>query len=106
MKSTINSVKLTIDSKKNSLPINNGIFGFLKLRYDLSVANFREEWPQEIYEKKTLRLKHGPGFSVRFNPQKNLYRICISIDADNPAWMTVVENFENCMGYIEKRIED
>ena len=106
MKSTINGVKLTIDSKKNRLPVGNGIFGFLKLRHDLTVASFKEEWPSAVFEKKTIRLKQGPGYSVRFNPEKNLYRICISIDADNPAWMTVVENFGNCMDYVEKRIED
>ena len=106
MKSTINGVKLTIDSKMNRLPIGNGIFGFLKLKHDLTTASFKEEWPSAVFEKKTIRLKQGPGYSVRFNPEKNLYRICISIDADNPAWMTVVENFGNCMNYVEKRIED
>ena len=106
MKSTINGVKLTIDSKKNRLPVGNGIFGFLKLKHDLTTASFKEEWPSAVFEKKTIRLKQGPGYSVRFNPEKNLYRICISIDADNPAWMTVVENFGNCMNYIEKRIDN
>ena len=106
MKSTINGVKLTIDSKKNRLPVGNGIFGFLKLKHDLTTASFKEEWPSAVFEKKTIRLKQGPGYSVRFNPEKNLYRICISIDADNPAWMTVVENFGNCMNFVEKRIDN
>ncbi|MBR5394537.1 MAG: hypothetical protein IK144_05565 [Bacteroidaceae bacterium] len=106
MKSTINGVKLTIESKKNRLPVGNGIFGFLKLKHDLTTASFKEEWPSAVFEKKTIRLKQGPGYSVRFNPEKNLYRICISIDADNPAWMTVVENFGNCMNFVEKRIDN
>ena len=106
MKSTINGVKLTIESKKNRLPFGNGIFGFLKLRHDLTTASFKEEWPSAVFEKKTIRLRQGPGYSVRFNPEKNLYRICISIHADNPDWMTVVENFGNCMNFVEKRIEE
>ena len=106
MKTIIEGIDLIMKTKKNSLPTQSGILGFLKVNSDLTTASFKEEWPSAVFEKKTIRLKQGPGYSVRFNPEKNLYRICISIDADNPAWMTVVENFGNCMNFVEKRIED
>ena len=106
MKSTINGVKLTIDSKKNRLPIDNGIFGFLKLRHGLTVASFKEEWPSVLFVRKSIRLKQGRGFTVSFNPENNTYRVTLSVHADNPDWMTVIENFGNCMNFVEKRIED
>lgn len=107
MKSTIHGVKLTIDSKKNILPIGKGIFGFLKLRSDLSVAEFKEEWPSVLFERKSIRLRHGRGFNVSFNPENNTYRITISINAGTPDWYLVAdENFEECINYVEKKIDN
>ena len=107
MKSTINGVKLTIDSKKNSLPISNGIFGFLKLKHDMTVASFKEEWPSAIFERKSIRLKQGRGFTVSFNPENNTYRITLSVHADNPDWYLLADdNFECCMDFVEKRIDN
>ena len=105
MKSIINGVRLTIESEKNSLPINNGIFGFLKLRHDLSGADFKEECPTVLFERKSIRLKQGRGFTVSFNPENNTYRITLSVHSDNPDWFLLADdNFEYCMDYIEKRI--
>ena len=106
MKSTICGVKLTIDSKKNILPIGKGIFGFLKLKHDLSSAEFKEDWPSVLFERKSIRLRHGRGFNVSFNPENNTYRITISVNADTPDWYLVAdENFEHCLNFVERRIE-
>lgn len=107
MKSTICGVKLCIDSKKNILPIGKGIFGFLKLKHDLSSAEFKEENPTCLYERKSIRLKRGRGFHVSFNPENNTYRITISVNADTPDWYLVAdENFEECINFVEKRIDN
>lgn len=106
MKSIINGVKLTIESKKNCLPIGKGIFGFLKLRSDLAVAEFHEETLSGLFERKSIRLKRGRGYSVSFNPENNTYRITLSVHADDPDWFLLADdNFECCMNYIGKRVE-
>ena len=106
MKTTICGVKLIGASKKNILPIGKGIFGFLKLKHDLSSAEFKEETPTCLYERKSIRLKHGRGFYVSFNPENNTYRITISVNADTPDWYMVAdENFEHCLNFVERRIE-
>ena len=106
MKTTICGVKLIVDTKKNILPIGKGIFGFLKLKHDLSSAEFKEETPTCLYERKSIRLKRGRGFYVSFNPENNTYRITISVNADTPDWYMVAdENFEHCLNFVERRIE-
>ena len=105
MKSTIKGVNLTIESKKNRLPIGKGTFGFLKLKHDLTTADFNEEWPSLLIERKSIRLKRGRGFSVSFNPENNTFRVTLSVRADVPDWYLLADDsFETCMDYLEKKI--
>ena len=107
MKTIIEGIDLIMKTKKNSLPTQSGILGFLKVNSDLTTASFKEEWPSALFERKSIRLKQGRGFTVSFNPENNTYRITLSVHADNPDWYLLVDdNFECCMDYIEKRIED
>lgn len=106
MKTIIEGIDLIMETKKNSLPTQSGILGFLKVNSDLTTASFKEECPSVLFERKSIRLKHGNGFNVSFNPEKNAYRITIGIDANEPNWSKAVLDFTHCLDYVEGREEE
>ena len=97
-------IRLSVNTQKNALPVGKTIFGSLKIANDMSQARFREEpYPFETILRKSFRLKRGKGYTLSFNPEKNTYRITISVNADNPDWNTAAVNFTNCWGWMEER---
>ena len=106
MRTIFERIRLTVDTQKNALPAGKTVFGSLKIANDLAQARFREEpYPFETILRKSIRLKQGRGFHLSFNPEKNTYRITLSVDADKPDWNTAVVNFTNCWASIEEREE-
>ena len=108
MRTIFENIRLTVTTEKNVLPVGKTIFGSLKIANDMSNARFREEpYPFETILRKSIRLKHGNGFTVSFNPENNTYRITLSVHADNPDWYLLADdNFECCMDFVEKRIDN
>ena len=100
-------IRLSVMTEKNVLPAGKTLFGSLKIGKDLANARFREEpYPFETILRKSFRLKQGKGYTLSFNPEKNMYRITISVNADTPDWYMVAdENFEHCLNFVERRIE-
>ena len=95
---------LSVKTQKNALPVGKTIFGSLTIENNLAGARFREEpYPFETILRKSLRLKHGKGYTLSFNPEKNMYRITINVNADNPDWNTAAVNFGNCWDCLEER---
>lgn len=106
MRTIFERIRLTVDTQKNALPAGKTLFGSLKIANDLDQARFREEpYPFETILRKSIRLLRGKGFHLSFNPEKNIYRITLSVDADKPDWNTAVVNFANCWASIEEREE-
>ena len=111
MKSRIEGVTLTIDSKKNSLPINKQIFGSIKLNEDLTNASFVEEaaLPFQLGVRRRISLFHRSGYNVSYNTETEKYRISINsisinIDTNVGEWPLDAEDaFSDCMNYLARR---
>ena len=104
MRTIFERIRLTVDTQKNALPAGKTLFGSLKFGNNLESARFREEpYPFETILRKSLRLRHGKGYTLSFNPEKNMYRITINVNADNPDWNTAAVNFANCWECLEER---
>ena len=104
MKSRIEGVTLTIDTKKNSLPIEKNIFGCLKLNKDLDAADFNEEELYILGPRKRIMLFHRRGYNVTFNTETQKYRISVNIDANADDWsLDAEESFYECMNYLARR---
>ena len=106
MKSRIEGVTLTIDSKKNSLPINKQIFGSIKLNEDLTNASFVEEaaLPFQLGVRRRISLFQRSGYNVSYNTETEKYRISINIDASVTDWsLDAEEGFYDFMNYLARR---
>ena len=104
MKSRIEGVTLTINTKKNSLPIEKRIFGCLKLSKDLDAADFNEEELYILGTRKRIMLYHKRGYNVTFNTETDKYRISVIIDANTEDWsLDAEEGFCECMNYLARR---
>ena len=104
MKSRIEGVTLTIESKKNSLPIEKRIFGSLKLNNRLDAADFVEEDLYILGPRKRIMLFHRRGFNVTFNTETQKYRISVNIDPKDSLWaLDAEEAFDSCMNYLARR---
>ena len=106
MKSRIEGVTLTIESKKNSLPINKQIFGSIKLNEDLTNASFVEEaaLPFQLCVRRRISLFHRSGYNVSYNTETEKYRISINIDTNVGEWPLDAEDaFSDCMNYLARR---
>jgi hypothetical protein len=105
MKTIFENIRLTVSTEKKALRVNKPIIGILKLSSGF-IANFIEgPHPLGTILRKSIRLKHGNGFNVSFNPEKNYYRITIGIDANEPDWGKSVLRFTRCLSYVEGREE-
>ncbi len=106
MKSRIEGVTLTIESKKNALPIEKRIFGSLKVSEERDKASFIEEgvFPFQLGVSKRVSLFHRPGYGVSYNTETGKYRISINIDASVTDWsLDAEEGFYDCMNYLARR---
>ena len=106
MKSRIEGVTLTIESKKNSLPIKKQIFGSIKLNEDLTNASFVEEaaLPFQLGVRRRISLFHRSGYNVSYNTETEKYRISINIDTNVGEWALDAEDaFTDCMNYLARR---
>ena len=105
MKTIFESIRLEINTIKKRVPVGTTLMGNFRLAKDFCSARFDEEpLPFVGFTPKNLRLRHGHGYQVCFNPERNRYRITLNFDPSNPDWFDFVsKNFERCMKYVEGR---
>lgn len=105
METIVEGVDISITTIKNELPQQKPVAGKFIISKDCSVAVFKEEENATVIigERQSKRIMQGKGFNLSFNPEKNIYRITLSVDADKPDWNTAVVNFTNCWACIEER---
>jgi hypothetical protein len=105
MKTRFENIQLTLVSEKNSLPINNKIFGSIKVNEDLTEAKFDEiPFFQISGKRKTFTMHHHPLGTVSLNTETDKYRIIINVDINKRGWTKDAENsFIDCLMYLSKR---
>ena len=105
MKTNFENIQLTLNTEKNALPINNKIFGSLKISEDLTEAEFCEiPFFQTLGKRKTFTMFHRPGYMVSLNTETDKYRIIINVDVNKGGWsLDAEDSFVDCLEYLSRR---
>ena len=106
MKSRIEGVTLTIETKKNALPTRKRVYGSLKLGKNQCEASFVEESiPLFAFgERKSVRVFQREGYSVYYNLETGRYRIHITVEPKEPRWVPITEDaFNSCLGFLARK---
>ncbi|MCR5851285.1 MAG: hypothetical protein K6G92_11370 [Bacteroidaceae bacterium] len=108
MKTKFDHIRLTVETRSNSLPTGRNLFGRFTLSPDFFTAKFVEELPiLGYFARISLRLKHGRRHTVSFNPEKNTYRITLTVDATEPDWYGMAcDTFDSCLNFVNNRERD
>ena len=105
MKTTIENIRLEINTVKHHVPAGETLVGDFRLAANCRSASFVENpHPFVAFVSKSLRLRCGHGYRVSFNSEENRYRITLNFNPDDPDWFDFVwQNFDRCMKYVEGR---
>ena len=105
MKTTFENIQLSLNTERNSLPIDNKIFGSLKINEDLTEADFDEIPSFQIFGKrKTFTMHHHPLGTVSLNTETDKYRIIINVDISKGNWsLDAEDSFIDCIDYLARR---
>ena len=104
MKTFIEKVDISITTKKNSLP-TKPVAGRFKIAPSHGIASFSEDDATIIYgESKSKRIMQGKHCAVYWNPEKEKYRISISIDPTQSGAFVLAEcDYEDCVTCIKRK---
>lgn len=105
MKTVYHEITLSVDTKQNAVPSGKVMAGCLSIDNEGMRARFREE-AIGLIQRKSITIKQGKGFTLSFNPEKNTYRITLSVDARQPDWASAAAIFTDCWACLEEREGD
>ena len=101
MRTIYHEITLSVDTKKNAVPNGKTMIGCLSIDEEGMSAKFKEE-SFVLFQRKSITIKQGKGYTLSFNPEKNTYRITLSVDASKPDWETTTANYVNCWECLEE----
>ena len=106
MKTLVEKVDISITTIKNALPQEKPVAGKFQLSEDCSAAVFKEEENASVIygESKSKRIMQGTRCAVYWNPEKERFKICISVPPTKAAAIVAECDFEECMKTICRRI--
>ena len=106
MKTLVEKVDISITTIKNALPQEKPVAGKFQLSEDCSAAVFKEEENASVIygESKSKRIMQGRRCAVYWNPEKERFKICISVPPTKAAAVVAECDFEECMKVICRRI--
>lgn len=105
LKTVIESIRLSVETKKNCLPGGKEFMGSIRISKDMSVAKFKEE---EILHfsgpQKHFRLYKRQNCNVTLNTETQKYRISVYIDPKEIHWPAQADDaFYRCMDWLAER---
>lgn len=105
MKTNFENIQLSLNTEKNTLPINNKIFGSIKINEDLTEAEFVEiPFFHCFGNRKTFTMFRRRGYGVSLNTETDKYRIIINVDISKGDWALQAEDgFDSCLEYLARR---
>lgn len=107
MKTIFESIELAVETKKNRMPNGKVIMGRLAVDRRGKHASF-EETDQEfitIGVRHSRRVMQGKRCAVWWNPVKEKYRVCITIDPqEGDALQKADFDFDDCYRFLSRRI--
>ena len=106
MKTIFESIELAVETKRNCMPNGKEIMGRLAVDRRGEHARF-EETDQEVITigvRHSRRVMQGKRCAVWWNPMKEKYRVCITIDPlDGDALQKASFDFDDCYSFLAKR---
>ncbi len=105
MRTVYHEITLSVDTKENAVPGGKTMIGCLSVDEEGMRARFKEE-SFVLFQRKSITIKQGKGYTLSFNPEKNTYRITLSVDARKPDWASAAANFTDCWACLEEREGD
>lgn len=105
MKTNFENIQLSLNTEKNTLPINNKIFGSIKINEDLTEAEFVEiPFFHCFGNRKTFTMFRRRGYGVSLNTETDKYRIIINVDISKGDWaLDAEDSFVDCIDYLARR---
>ena len=105
METIVEGVDISITTIKNALPQEKPVVGKFLISEDCTAAVFKEEDATVIFgESKSKRIMQGKHCAVYWNPEKERYRISISIDPTQSGAFVLAEcDYEDCVTCIKRR---
>ena len=106
MRTLVEKVDISITTIKNALPQDKPVAGKFQISDDCTAAVFKEEKNATIIigESKSKRIMQGQRCAVYWNPEKERFKICISVPPTRAAAIVAECDFEECMKAIKRRI--
>ena len=106
VKTIFERIELAVETKKNCMPNSKVILGRLAVDRRGEHARF-EETEQDIITigvRHSRRVMHGKRCAVWWNPVKEKYRVCITIDPqESDALQKANFDFDDCYSFLAKR---
>lgn len=108
MKTLVEKVDISITTIKNSLPQEKPVAGKFQISEDCTVAMFKEEENATVIigKGKSKRIMQGRRCAVYWNPEKERFKICISVPPTRAAAVVAECDFEECMKAISRRMNE
>jgi len=105
MKTIIENICLSVETKKNSLSGGEELLGSIRISEDQTVARFREENVFQCFgPRKRIPLYRRRECSVTLNTETQKYRISVYIDPKEIHWPALAdEAFYRCMNWLAER---
>ena len=102
----VKKVDISITTIKNALPQEKPVAGKFQISEDCTAAVFKEEENATVIigESKSKRIMQGTRCAVYWNPEKERFKICISVPPTKAAAVVAECDFEECMKVICRRI--
>lgn len=104
MKTTFENIQLSLNTERNSLPIDNKIFGSIKINEDLTEAEFQELELTFLGKRKRINILHKERGNVVYNTETGEYRISVIINTDDAFWVDKADDtFCKCLDFLARR---
>ena len=106
MKTLVEKVDISITTIKNALPQEKPVAGKFQISEDCTAAVFKEEENATVIigESKSKRIMQGTRCAVYWNPEKERFKICISVPPNKADAIVAECDFEECMKTICRRM--
>jgi len=108
MRTTIESVDVSVTTKKNALPTSKPLHGRFHLSPDFEKASFEEEEGEAVFfgERKSRRVFRGRNCAVHYNAEENKFIIRVQVLANRPSLEAALLDCEECLNFIDRRLKE
>lgn len=107
MRTTLESVDVSVTTKKNALP-TKPLHGRFHLSSDFEKASFVEEEGEAVIfgERKSRRVYRGRNCAVHYNAEEEKFIIRVQVLANRRSLEAAEMDCEECLNFIDRRLKE